>query len=633
MLNKLFNKKYTTETFQKLLSSKPVNLKEIKRALDNSMDINTINENGDSFLHYCIKKGLTSSAKLLISEGIDISSTDSTDCTSLYLAIDKSNKTITKLLLAKPGININELNNNRTLLQEAVLQGDISIITMLLSTNIDKNHIDNRKRNVLFDAIANGNEKVIDTILSIKDLDLNIYDFENKTILHQDNILKDKELALKLISKGADPTLLDGDDKNYLLYTSLAGTIDDDIIEASINAGFNINKQLRDRNSILMEIMFAFSKLSDAEQERRDDLLAIASNLVDKGIDVNALNAKGETVLFNAVRKRDLRACAFLLKKKTPINVVNAKGETVLSECVVHGIQCLDIIFLLLRNGADISHVNKYKKSIIEILNELILYTHGNIDSIYIPDTLIDKDGQYMRLLKEILENTKYDVNHLCSTGEPLFFKSLLFGNRPLFTLYYNHGVNINTVNTQGNTIFARYVGKMASLDELPDDYRDVVIMLIDKKVDINKRDENGKTIFSQIITSNNMNAFRVLFALNKFDFFIQDNKGFTLIHDCIATSNETVIKLIDQIKPSLKNISDKIGLLPITYAALFGNLKLVMLFINLESNFTSAKKLSQPAKERFKPLLVNLDKLVSDDDNIQHKLDVLKEQIIKDFT
>ena len=633
MLKKLFNKKYTVETFKKLLLSKPSDLKEIKRALENGIDINHIDENGDSYLHICIKKGLSSCARLLIDQGINIT-TDAEDSSAIYLVIEKSNKTVTKALIDKKLVNLNELNNNRTLLQDAVLQGELTIIDMLLRTNINKHHIDNNGKNVLFDAIANGNEKVIDTILNIKDLNLNNYDNNNNTILHNPKIIKDKDLAIKLIRKGVDPTLLDGNDKNYLLYASLEGIIDDDIIDAAVHSGFNINTYVRNRNSILMEIMFSFSRLSNAEQERRDHLLSLASNLVDKGLDVNAINEQGETVLFNAVRKLDIQACAFLLKKKTPTNIVNIDGETVLSQAICYGIKALDIIYLLIRNGADIKHINHNKRSIIEILNDLVLYTHGNISSIYIAKDRIDDDnGQYMRLLKNVLEVAKYDVNAISSVGEPLFFKSMLYQNRALFTLYWNHGVNINAINVNGNTIFSRYIGKMASFNELPKDFRDIVIMLIDKKADINKKDKDGKTIFSKIISSNNMSAFRVLLSLNKFDFFLKDNRGFTLIHDCLAISNVTIIRLIDQIKPDLKNIPDNIGLLPITYSAIFGNIKLVLLFMDLQSHFTSGMRLSEPAKAKFRPLLVNLDKLISDDTNEQHKLDILKEQIKKDFT
>jgi len=632
MLKSLFNKKYTIEMFRDMIKQRPPDLDEMQKAIDSGIDIDFMDKKGETFLHYTIKKNLTACAKFLIEHGINVNELDSEEYSPIYLAIAKSNRIITQALIDTKKINLNQLKDNRTLLQDAILQGERSIVNMLLQTNIDRNHIDNQGRNILFDAIGNGNQRIIEMILELDDLDANVIDIEGKTILHQSTVLKDDELAIQLIQNGADPTILDAEDKSYLLHIALRGGDTEAIIDAALEAGFNINSYVRNKNSILMEIMFSFAKLSRSEMDRRDELMAMASSLVKKGIDVNAVNAQGETVLFDAVRRLDIQACAFLLKEKTPVNTVNNEGNTVLSEIIYEGIQALDIVCLLLRHGADLKYKNEFNQTIIEVVDELVLYSHGNIENTHYDNKHIHRDGQYMRLLKDMLEMSNYSINSLTSDGEPLFFKSLLYGNRPLFTLYYNHGININAVNIRGNNIFARYAGKMASQDVLPKEYRDIIIMLIDKKVDINITNKDGKSILSQLVGLQNMHAFRILLSVTKFDLMVQDNRGFTIIHDCISSSNVTVIRIINQIEPKLKNVPDNIGLLPIAYAALFGNLPLVLLLMDLESNFTSNKILSNAAKMKFKPLLANLSKLESEDANINHKLDVLKEQIIKDF-
>ncbi|MCK5110833.1 MAG: ankyrin repeat domain-containing protein [Arcobacteraceae bacterium] len=632
MLSNLFGKSYTVETFKKLLATKPPDLKEIKEALSRGVDVNSLDEKDETFLHYAIKKNLPTCAKVLIEAGIDVNRKDSNNNYPIYTAIDKGNRLITQALLSSKKVNVNKLKDNRTLLQDAVLNGNKNIVNMLLKTDIDINHIDARGRNVAFDAILNGNERIIDTVLEIEDLNLNSVDFQSRTILHQKNVIEDDKLAKKLIIGGADPTILDGDEKSYLLHAALRGIETDEIIDIIIDNGFDINTPVRNKNSILMELMFAFTKLSAAESHRRDNLMSMANKLVKKGIDVNAINDKGETVLFDAIKKLDIEACAFLIKEGTPLNVVNNEGDTVLSEIIYRGIRALDIIYLLIKHGADVTYKNKYQQSIIEILNELILYIHGNIDIIYVPEGKINKNGQYVRLLKEMLDLSKYDVNTISSEGEPLFFKSLLFGNRALFSLYCQYDVNINAVNIRGNSIFSRYVGKMASWETLPKDFREVVIMLLDKKVNVNRQDKDGKTMLSKLIDSDNMRAFRILFGVTKFNFLLQDNRGFTLIHDCISTSNLTIIKLVDQLEPKLKNIPDNIGILPITYAALFGKVDVVLELMNLESNFKSNKVIPKAAKLKLAPLVANLEKLVDEDRDKQYKLDILKDQVMRDF-
>jgi len=157
--------------------------------------------------------------------------------------------------------------------------------------------------------------------------------------------------------------------------------------------------------------------------------------------------------------------------------------------------------------------------------------------------------------------------------------------------------------------------------------------MLLDKKIDVNRQDREGRTMLSQLIDSDNMRAFRILFGVTNFNFLLQDNRGFTLIHNCISTSNITIIKLVDQLEPKLKNIPDNMGILPITYAALFGKVDVVLELMNLESNFKSNKIIPYSAKHKLSPLVGNLDKLVDEDKDKQHKLDVLVDQIKRDFT
>ncbi len=632
MLKNLFTKKHTVETFKKLLHNKPPNLNEIKDALNSNIDINFIDTNGESFLHYTIKKNLTTCANFLIEFGIDVCNRDNDDKTPIYLAVEKSNRILTQVLLETKKVNINTLQDNRTLLQEAVIQGEKHIINMLLKTNINKNHVDNHGRSIIFDAIANGNEKIIDTVLETKDLELNIIDEDKKTILHQTNVIKDDQLAIKLIKKGADPTIVDGEGKSYLLYAALRGIETEAIIDAALETGFNINSQVRNKNSILMEIMFSFSKLSESENDRRDNLMSMATKLVRKGIDVTALNDKGETVLFDAVRKLDIEACVFLIKEGVPINVINHHGDNVVSAVMYKGVRALDIIYLLLRYKADVNIKNKKGQNLIEVLNDIVLYTHNNVP---IDQQLVDKiesNGQYLRLLKEVLINTSFDTSKLSSEGEPIFFKSLLYDNKALFDLYYKFGININAVDKNGDTIFIKYVDKIAHMEVVPQDFRDMLLILIMRKSDINMQDKNGKTILSRLISNNNVKMFRILFSVTRFNYTIQDNRGFTIIHDCISTSNITVIKLINQIEPKLKNTPDYAGILPITYAALFGNIELVLELINLESNFKSAKAIPTAVKQKLSPLLKNLDRLYVEDENELHKLNIFKDQVRRDF-
>ena len=130
MLKKLFKKSYTPEAFRKLLVIKPPDLEEIKRALNDGVNVNLLDDNGETFLHYTIKKNLPTCAKVLIEAGIDVNKKDKNKNSPIYTAVNKNNRIITKALLSSNKIDVNELTGNRTLLQDAVLNCDKNIVAI-----------------------------------------------------------------------------------------------------------------------------------------------------------------------------------------------------------------------------------------------------------------------------------------------------------------------------------------------------------------------------------------------------------------------------------------------------------------------------------------------------------------------
>ena len=633
MIENIFKKKkYTPNEFKKLLNSNP-NIEQLQEALNSGIDINFVDNSGETFLHYCLKKGFTKAGVFTINNGIDVNIKDNDHTSPIDLAIEKNNRIIAKLLIETNKIKVNELKGNRTLLQDAVLHGDKEIVDMLLKTTINKHHIDHKNRNIIFDAVGNGNEKIIDSILEVEDLELNLLDDDGRNVLHQKNVIEDDKLAIKLIRKGADPTIVGKDGKSYLLHAALRGIETEEIIDVAIAAGFNISRPVRNKNSILMELMFSFTKLSESEMERREDLMAMAQKLVKKGIDVNATNEQGETALFDAVRRLDIQACMFLLKEKVPINVVNKNGDTALGELVYKGIISRDIVLLLLKYDANLYIKNRYNQTIVEVLSDLVLFTHGKKTLKEDIKQKVNMDGDYTILLKEILLNSSFDTSTISSRGEPIFFDSLLSDHKPLFDLFCLYGVDINASDVNGNNLFLRYIDKVSLLPTVPNDFRDGLIVLINKKIDINKQDDDGKTILSKLVAKDNMRLFRILFSVAKFNYSQQDIHGFTIIHECIKTGNIDVIKLINQLDDKLINTPDNAGILPITYAALFGKTDIVLELIKLQSNFKSNKSIASSAKVKLSLLLENLDKLATENKDDQRKLDILIEQIRRDLS
>ena len=246
-----------------------------------------------------------------------------------------------------------------------------------------------------------------------------------------------------------------------------------------------------------------------------------------------------------------------------------------------------------------------------------------------------------MRIVKELLSHNHkdQDLNYLDSTGEPLFFKPLLYDHFQLFKLYIKYKVNINTKNKANHTLFFEYVFKTFEEDKEDDEtckkFQNNLSFLISSKTERNYQDRLGWTVLHKIMSTNcNEKLFDILTKIVLFDYTIVDHQGRSVIHNAVWSDKPTIIKKIFQTTPSTINITDNYEILPITYAALLGNQKLVLLFLDLGSNIRGKKEITAGAIKKFSPMLKNLRKLKLNiqDTQLIKKIDTLIEQIIRDF-
>ena len=611
----------------------------LNNLLKSGININHIDDNGDTFLNLCIKKKLTKASLWLIKNKCNPIIKNNEGQSSIQIAIKQGNHKVVKALLSMGIININETNaEGRTILHDAVINGETEIVGELMKHSPDINIKDKHKRNILFDAIAYGDDKLISKILSTGELEINAIDIYGNTVLHTNEVLTNDDLAKKLLNYGANPTINDKEGKNFLFHTALRGKDGLELLDLAIEKGCNLNGRIRNNNSILMEIMFTFTNLSDTEKERRSGLIEMAKKFVKNGIDVNAINDQGETVLFDAVRKNDVEAVAFLLDDGVDVNKRNKRFETVLLIAVLKGIKALDVILLLMDFGASVTTRVKDLKTILEVLNDIILHTHGNhpMENQNLLAQIDIENGKYLIILKDILSKISIKIDYNDFSGDPIYFKSLLYGNIDLFRLYVKYGIDINKRNSKGRTLFHEYIIRIFKLGVENKNFEQILLLLVNNKVDVNKDlPEDGKIVISAIVLEKcNINLFKILLKKTRFNFKLQDNLGRTIIHSCVTGQNLEILKLMHSIDESLINIPDYYNILPLTYAALSGNVEMLLELIRLDSHITSDKKITSSARIKFVKLLPNLDKLtthIHDLDDLR-KINIVIDQIIREF-
>jgi len=644
MLGGFFKKEINNTTFlQELLQDNP-NTKWLEDSLkDEMVEINHKDKKGDTFIIKCIKVSKINSVKWLIEHNADLSISNSNGKTALYCAIEKKNKEIVKNILDLKVIDLEQRDvEGRTLLQNIVMYGHNKMAKLLITNGANVNNLDNKNRNLIYDALSYGDQGFIQYLLNLDTLDLNIIDDEGNSIMHHIEVIKDDEIAKKLLLAGADPTLKNNLGESFLLNVALRGQEGEKLIDIALECGVDVNSQTSHDNTILMELIAISSNLSSDEKDRRESLLRTSRKMLKHGGNINAIEKNNESGLFNAIRLCDYELVSFLLAGGIDPNIINDSGDTVLNLIIFEGIKELDIILLLINYGANPNIKNKDGKTIYELLNMIVLHILGTY--IIKDDQIInkiDKNGQYIQIIKEFLEHRDKEINldYLDSTGNPLFFKPLLFGHFPLFKLYIRSGLNINTTNKAKHSIFYEYVVKV--FEENKDDkktcekFQNNLSNLLSNKVQRNYQDSLGWTVLHKIVgTKCNEKLFDILTKIVLFDYTIQDQKGRTVIHNAVWANKMSIIKKIYNSTPQSINIVDEYQILPITYAALLGNQKLVILFLYMNSNISGRKTIEDKAIKKFSPMLKNLKKLKTgiEDKALLKKFDILLEQIFRDF-
>jgi ankyrin repeat protein len=626
-LKELFKKDIDENLLQKMLNTK-------------KFSINYQNEKGESFLHLCILHNKFKSARWLIERGgIDPNLEDISKNKPIDLAIKKNNHLIVELLLKSNLIDPNQLDQDgRSLLQNAVINGNYEIAMELIKNAADVNSTDNNGRNVMFDAISYGDDRIIDKLLNETKIDLNQQDKDLQTVLHKKEVFLNDNLCNKLLFKGANPTICDKKEENLLYHAAMRGIDGKNILDTAIKYGCNINTKVRNNNSILMETLLAFYKIPPREKERRESLLKMAEELLHKGIDINTINNDGENGLFEAIRNNDFQICAFFINANINLNLQNIHGETPLFHAVMSGIQKLDIILLLLKTGANPTLKNSLGKDILEILNDLILYIHNKKE---LENELLikyaHKENHYMAVLKEVLHNSNYNLQNHTSDGEPLFFAPLLCGDFDLFKLYMMYKFKINTLDKNNLNIFYLYVFNIFQINRYQENFKSILNLMMSYKIDIDVKDKDGKTIISKIIQNNtNIKLFETLLESVRFRLDSKDNLGRTLCHQAVLSKNLEIVKLVFQKENNVINIADNYGILPIIYATLLGHFEIVQELLRYSTTFIkSSQKIQLEVRCKFAPMVAKVDelKLQTTNGDLLRKIGILIDQIKMDFS
>lgn len=626
MLKKFFQKKHTNENFLTELLGEEQDLNWLQEALaSGAINIDQQDKLGNTFLLICLKKNKFRSFLWLIENGADPSIRNKDGKNAMDIALIKDKTKITTVLLKHKKTDVNALDDyGRSLLQNMIVSGNFTVARTLIENGANLNNIDKRKRHVLHDALSYGDEEFLKYLLAKKGLELNEMDEDGNTLMQHPQVEQDDDLAKDIIIAGCNPTVLNAKGESFLYKSVLRGKEADNIIMTALKCGADVNAKTLSGNTIMMELVLRASELTEKEDlPLRQSILSTVEKMMEFGGDINALDANGESGLFNAVKIRDKALVKFLLDLGIDPNIQNPIKQTVLEMLLYDAMKYSDIIKLLITSGIDPKIKNKDGVCAYEVLTNIILHNGNNL---LITDEdivkIIDKDGMYLQVVRLLLENeepedgSEFILNITDSIGDPLFFKPLMNDNFSLFKLYTNYDINLHMLNSHQHNIFFSYVIRTFEInDGSPSTckiFRDNVSSLISRKVDKDFKDSLGWTILHKVTSIEcNSQLFQTLVNTVRFDYTVTDNLGRSVIHNCVWHNKPEIIKIINKISPETLNAKDIYHIPALYYAALLGNKTLVSLFFDLGANLTISESIDSRAIKKFKPMLKNLDKLL----------------------
>jgi ankyrin repeat protein len=332
MLKKLFKKDFNNHNFmQELLQPNP-KFKWLEESLTyTTVDINHVDENNNTPLMTMLLKSSYKSALWLIDNGADTTLKNKDGKGPIDIAIYKNQIEIVEELLKLKKLDIDQKDEyGRSLLQNIIVSGNHKMAKILIKCGANINTLDNKGKHILYDALSYGDPVFVRHLLTYKNIELNDIDKDGNTLMQHPQIEQDDTLAKDLLIAGADPTILNAKGESYLYKTALRGKEADDIIDIALAHGANVNAKTTLDNTIMMQLVLVASKLPAKNKKLRDELLHTVSKMLEHKGDINALDSKGESGLFNAVALRDESLIKFLLHGKINTNIQNPMGQTVL---------------------------------------------------------------------------------------------------------------------------------------------------------------------------------------------------------------------------------------------------------------------------------------------------------------
>lgn len=525
-------------------------------------------------LYYVIMNKNEHIFKLLTSnDKVDINKNFKNGMNVLTLCLQLRNITFIELLLTHPKINLT-INNY------FILMGLGESLGMILPKILKNDKIMIENINQFFMECVKSNfisDDIISTL--INHVDINYQDDQGDTALmwaynnlyfgKLNIILQSKKLNLALHNKNDMNILMQTIEKynNYyfdLIINYLAANSDNEVIKEIINQKNNSGE-----NCILI------SSQKNAEN-------GTIKKLIDLGVDLNVQNNLGQTPLILCIvnqRKEDIEC--LLKNDKLDVNLSDYEGKTPLMYAIDYLIQNeetfmndkLSILYKLLNHkNIDINKKNnlghnvllyllmkKYKKdSIISIKKDIEPYEPNILNKYpknihYSPLSIENNKPINYEMLITMLIKKGGDFNIVDNFNYNALFYAYQNEDINVFNILMNNKINLNHKNNNGETLLTKIIneGKLSANGIYMSDR-----LITNELTEINSQDYHGNTALHCSVKKNNYFTTIKLLESKKININTQNYEGNTALMECIQNNYWNLAELLikNQININIKN-------------------------------------------------------------------------------
>gem|GEM_PF-304783 len=543
--------------------------------LQQGVSVNLINAAGDTPLIMAASAGDVESVGMLLQAGAEINVENAKGYTAVDVGFGRGISKLESLLTSKGGKPGAVLRRERML--AAATNGDVKTLKAVLSKKTDVNYREDKGDPALILATRNGHKDAAKVLLD-NGADVDATDREGgRTSLILAYLNKDYDTLDMLLTKGANPALAGKDGKTLPPMAACEG--DTRAMELLCAKGPTLDMRAQNR--------IVYSAVICGKPE-------VLDLLARQGIDLDAKNAGGETVLCSAAYLGLTNMVGALLDKGADINVPEDQyGWTPLMIAVGQGHDA--VAKLLFDRGADCNYKAKDGETVL-----MVACRKGNAE-----------------MVKGLLEK-KIDVNVADQQGRTAFGNAVSATHLDLAQLLLNAGFRVDSKSKEINSCVFKLFddGQIGFLKTVlasctdpnvvaPDREPllmkacskldlDFVTFLIEKGANVNAADMRGRTSLHLATEGGHRDLIDLLLAKGA-DVNTKDRLGRTVLLTALDVGRGNVTDLLLERRADV-NLQDQDGRSPLMVACDKGQVNLVKAFLEKGANLNASTKAGRTA-------------------------------------